>query len=239
MAERSRIFVFVLAGVVLGAGAGVWATSRYLKEPGRVAAAFHILFHKRAAETFNNTYWRGTNIQKCPFDMWVYQEILHETKPDVLVEAGTFKGGSAYYFASLFDLMGKGRIITIDIEAQPNLPVHPRITYLVGSSTSDEILQKVKSLIKPGETVMVSLDSDHHAPHVLKELQLYSPLVTSGQYLVVEDTHFNGHPILARFGPGPFEAVEEFLGSQPPFAVDRSREKFMLSFNTGGYLRRR
>ena len=86
---------------------------------------------------------------------------------------------------------------------------------------------------------MVSIDSDHHAPHVSRELTLYSPLVTPGQYMVVEDTHFNGHPILPRFGPGPYEAVQAFLSAGAPFDVDHGREKFMLSFNTGGYLRRR
>lgn len=237
--KRNSLVLTAAVSALLGAAAGAWATTRFMRQPERVAAAFHTLFHKRAVTTFNNTYWRGVSVQKSPLDMWIYQEILNETRPDVLVEAGTYKGGSSYYFASLFDMIGKGRIITVDIEAQPNLPVHPRITYLAGSSTSATILDKIRSLIRPGESVMVSLDSDHHKPHVLKELQLYSGLVSKGQYLVVEDTHFNGHPILPNFGPGPMEAVEEFLVSAPAFSSDRSREKFMMSFNTAGYLRRR
>jgi cephalosporin hydroxylase len=85
---------------------------------------------------------------------------------------------------------------------------------------------------------MVTLDSDHHAAHVAEELRLYSQLVTPGSYLVVEDTHFNGYPILPKFGPGPHEAVDAFLRSNPDFTRDGSREKFGMTFNPGGWLRR-
>jgi cephalosporin hydroxylase len=84
----------------------------------------------------------------------------------------------------------------------------------------------------------VVLDSDHHRDHVYKELQLYSPLVSPGCYLVVEDTHFNGHPILTGFGPGPFEAVQDFLKDHADFAPDSRRERFLMTFNPGGYLKR-
>lgn len=232
-------------GLLLGAGmallgmsAGYMAARYRFSRPDHVRSAFHLLYHSLGAATYNDTHWRGVPVQKLPSDMWVYQEILHERQPDVLVEAGTFKGGSSYYFASLFDMLGKGRVISIDIEDLPNKPRHPRITYLLGSSTAPETLEKVKALIQPGERVMVSLDSDHHKDHVLRELRMYSPLVTSGQYLVVEDTHFNGHPILPKHGPGPFEAVQEFLRARPPFAIDKTREKFLMSFNASGYLRR-
>ncbi len=86
---------------------------------------------------------------------------------------------------------------------------------------------------------MVILDSDHSRDHVLRELELYSPLVTPGCYLVVEDTNVNGHPVSPEFGPGPMEAVEAFLETTNDFEVDRSREKLLLTFNPSGYLRRR
>ena len=86
---------------------------------------------------------------------------------------------------------------------------------------------------------MVVLDSDHSRDHVLQELELYAPLVTPGCYLVVEDTNVNGHPVSPGFGPGPMEAVTEFLGTTDDFEVDRGREKLMLTFNPSGYLRRR
>jgi cephalosporin hydroxylase len=233
-----RSILLVAAGLVAGLAGGYQIEKYRLTRPAAIQSAFHILFHKLGDQTYQNTWWRGVHVQKCPMDLWTYQEILWETKPDVLVECGTFKGGSAYYFASLMDGMGVGRVVTIDIEDKPAKPQHPRITYLLGSSTAPEILEKVKSLIRPGERVMVSLDSDHRAAHVQKELELYSPLVTPGMYLVVEDMHFNGHPILPKFGPGPTEAVEAFLKTNPPFERDRTRERFLLTFNPGGYLRR-
>jgi len=224
----------------VGTAAGFSSARWWDLRPDRVRDNFHLLFHKNGATTYNNTYWHGVNVQKSPLDLWVYQEILSERKPDVLIECGTYKGGSAFYFANLMDQLGRGRIITIDIEKQPNLPQHPRITYLEGSSVAPESLAKIRALLQPGETVMVSLDSDHHKDHVLKELELYHPLVTPGQYLVVEDTHMGGHPILPSHGPGPLEAVQAFLAAgNRPFEVDHTREKFLMSFNRGGYLLRR
>ena len=217
---QKGIAVLLLAVASLAAGA--FAASWWRTRPRQVIDAYHVWYHRKGEETYNNTQWLGGEVQKCPLDLWVMQEILHEIKPDVVVEAGTYMGGSAYYFASLFDLTGHGRVITIDIDDHPGKPAHPRITYLLGSSTSDEIVAPVKAAIQPGEKVLVDLDSAHNKAHVLKELQLYSPLVTPGSYLIVEDTHFNGHPILPKFGPGPGEAVQEFLPSHPEFRADRN-----------------
>jgi cephalosporin hydroxylase len=86
--------------------------------------------------------------------------------------------------------------------------------------------------------VLVLLDSDHRRDHVLAELRAYAPMVTPGSYLVVEDSNINGHPVYEDFGPGPTEAVQDFLKERDDFEVDRSREKFLLSFNPGGWLRR-
>jgi cephalosporin hydroxylase len=199
--------------------------------------SFHTWFYY-SSETWMNSRWLGVPIEKGPFDTWVYQEIIYETKPDVLIEAGTFKGGSALYFASIFDLMKRGRVLTIDIKEFPDRPQNERITYLLGSSTSDAIFQQVKNSIHPGEKVMVSLDSDHHKDHVLKELKLYSGLVTPGNYVVVEDTDLNGHPVLPLFGPGPMEAVEGFLKNNSDFIQDRSREKYGITLFPGGWLKR-
>ena len=85
---------------------------------------------------------------------------------------------------------------------------------------------------------MVILDSDHGKDHVLNELRTYSPFVTKGSYLIVEDTNINGHPVLHDFGPGPMEAVEDFLKENQNFTVDKSKEKFYLTFNPKGYLRK-
>lgn len=188
--------------------------------------------------TWKRTHWLGTRILKCPMDLWVYQEILWELRPDVVIETGTAHGGSALFLASMLDLLGAGRVITIDIEEKAGRPVHPRIQYLCGSSVSSEIHERVKASIRPGEKVMLILDSDHSKEHVLLELELLGPLVTVGSYLIVEDTNLNGHPIEPLHGPGPAEAVAAFLEADRRFAVDRERERFHLTFNPGGYLRR-
>jgi cephalosporin hydroxylase len=230
----AAIFVAFLAGAALGA----FMMRRYDHRPDEIAASFHRLYHARGSTTYNNTRWLGSRVQQLPLDMWVFQEIIYETRPDVIVETGTFHGGSALYYASLFDVLGHGRVVTVDIDAQLDVPPHPRVTYIVGSSTGSATVNRVKSHLKPGEKVMVILDSDHTGAHVRKELDLYSPLVAPGGYLIVQDTHFNNHPILPNHGPGPFEAVEGFLASKPPFEVDRSREKFLITFNPSGFLRR-
>jgi cephalosporin hydroxylase len=204
-----------------------------------VIKEFNRLYYNSTVWGNGGTRWLGTTVLKCPTDLWIYQEILYELKPDVIVETGTFNGGSAYYFACLFDLIGKGEIITIDVEDNKERPKHDRVTYLKGFSTSKEIFEKVEDLIKNKQTVMVVLDSDHIKENVLNELKLYSALVTENSYLVVEDTNINGHPALPDFGPGPMEALEEFLLENKDFVVDESKEKFFLTFNPKGYLRKK
>lgn len=204
-----------------------------------VIRAFHRLFYDRFEQTWDNATWLGVKLLKCPFDAWVLQEILWETKPDLIVECGTRFGGSAHFFATLCDLLGHGEILTIDIDV-PDVPrpAHPRITYLAGSSIAAPILAEVRARAE-GSSVMVILDSDHSEAHVARELRAYGPLVTPGCYLVVEDTNLNGHPVFPAHGPGPKEAVERFLAETHDFEVDRTREKFFLTFNPGGYLRRK
>lgn len=198
---------------------------------------FHRFYYDAGRSTWQDTRWFGARTLKLPLDMWVYQELLYEVKPDVLIECGTFEGGSALFFAHMFDLMKSGRVITIDVAAHA-VPSHPRITYLRGSSTSAEIVAQVRSLIKPGEKVLVALDSDHSRNHVLGELKAYAQLVTPGSYVVVEDTNVNGHPVYPAFGPGPMEAMEAFRVENRNFQIDSSREKFLVTFNPRGYLRR-
>jgi cephalosporin hydroxylase len=205
----------------------------------RVVQPFHRLFYNSGKQTWSNTHWLGVPAQKCAFDLWVYQELLHELRPAVIVECGTANGGSALYLASICDLLGHGEVVTVDIADEPGRPSHDRITYLTGSSTDPEILEKVRQLVGSRAPVVVILDSDHSRDHVLNELHLYAPLVSAGSYLIVEDSNVNGHPVVPDFGPGPAEAVTQFLAETDEFEIDRSREKFFLTFNPSGYLRRR
>lgn len=202
---------------------------------------FHKLYFDAhlQGKTWADTRWFGVPLAKCPLDLWVYQEIVTETRPDLVVETGTFAGGSALFFASMFDLLGKGTVVTVDIESRAGRPAHDRISYLTGSSTSPEIIDQVKVHVAGARRVMVVLDSDHRREHVLAELDAYAGFVTPGCYLIVEDTNVNGHPVAPEFGPGPTEAVERFLAADNRFAVDRTQEKFLLTFNPGGFLRRR
>jgi len=198
---------------------------------------FHDLYYNSEKQTWMNTYWFGIPVQKIPLDLWIYQEIIFEVKPDIIIETGTLNGGSALFMASMCDLMGKGIIVTIDINQMPR-PFHNRIYYLFGSSTSDGIFTLVKDSIQPNDKVLVILDSDHSKDHVLKEISLYNQLVSIGSYLIVEDTNINGHPVYPDFGPGPMEAVEEFLKTDTSFIADHTKEKFFITQNSNGYLKR-
>jgi cephalosporin hydroxylase len=205
----------------------------------QIADTFHSAYY--ASRVWQRTYWLGQRCTKYPADMWVYQEIITETRPNLVIETGTFAGGSALFLAGVFDLLEQGPlpglVLTIDLEQQAERPRHPRIVYLTGSSTGPAVLAQVRQRAV-GRRVMVILDSDHSENHVLRELELYGPLVSAGCYLIVEDTNVNGHPVLPEHGPGPHEAVEWFLRGHPEFTVDRSREKFLVTANPGGYLRR-
>ena len=198
---------------------------------------FHVLYYNSLSQTWNNTYWMGIPVLKCPLDLWIYQEIIFKTRPDIIIECGTAKGGSALYLASVCDLVNNGRVITVDIEDNKDKPKHKRITYLLGSSISKQIIEKIKKLVG-NKKIMVILDSDHSKQHVLSELKIYSKFVTKGSYLVVEDTNINNHPVLSNFGPGPMEALKEFLKENKNFIIDKEKEKFYLTFNPKGYLKK-
>jgi len=190
-----------------------------------------------ASDAPANTSWLGVPVLKPPCDLWVYQEILFETRPQLVVECGTAFGGSALFMATVMDVLGEGKVLTIDTSLRNTLPQHPRIQYVQGSSIDGGLIpwQNIYT-----DRRMVILDSDHNAAHVLQELDMYSRMVTPGCYLIVEDTVIN-HPYMVPgiLNGGPAEALAEWLPKHPEFEVDRSREKFGLTNHPGGYLRRR
>ena len=203
------------------------------------AAQFHRSYYYSIEKTWGNTSWLGVPLLKCPLDLWVYQEILYDLQPEYVIECGTNRGGSAFYMAGIFDLICKGRIITIDIEdLKADYPTHDRVEYLIGSSTSPEIVKRVKSIIGDAGPVIVILDSDHSRDHVMAELMVYSEIVTHGSYIIVEDTNLGGHPVCPAQRPGPMEALRDFLKTNDSFEIDHSRTKYMLTFNPNGYLKR-
>src|SRR5665213_323410 len=201
---------------------------------------FHKLYYYSsvAGKTWSDTWWQGIQVLKCPLDLWIYQEIIFRVRPDLIIETGTYKGGAAHFLASMCELAGEGEVVTVDFEAYPDLPIHPRITYLLGSSTEKAILRTFRERAEGKHSVLVILDSDHSIAHVRRELELYAPLVTKGSYLIAEDTNINGNPVLPESGPGPKEAIDDFLKSHSEFTIDRSMEKLLMTFNPGGYLKR-
>jgi cephalosporin hydroxylase len=199
-----------------------------------VARAHDVLY---LSDAWIHASWLGTQALKNPLDLWVYQEIIFETKPELVVETGTYRGGSALYLASLCDLVGRGEVVSIDIEpSRDDYPEHPRITYLAGRSSTDPIVvEEVRE--RAGERpLLVILDSDHSQAHVEAELAAYAPLVPVGCYVIVEDSNIGR--IRKDLMPGPLEAVEAFLAQSDEFVIDSEREKFLITFNPSGYLRR-
>jgi cephalosporin hydroxylase len=200
----------------------------------KVVDEFHKVFYPRH---FTAT-WMGQPMQKNPLDLFMYSEILYECKPDLIVECGTAHGGSALYLAHLCDILQHGQILTVDIVRWVGFPFHPRITYYTGSSIDEKTISDVKNFASGFRKVMVILDSDHSRDHVFKELEEYSSLVTPSQYLIVEDSNVHGHPVREDHPPGPWEAVEKWLPKNEGFMIDKMCERYLLTFNPNGYLRR-
>lgn len=201
---------------------------------------FHKLYYNTGKHELNN--WLGVQVLKNPMDLMIIQEMIYELKPDVIVETGTYKGGSAYYMATLLDLIGKGKIITIDnqISYKGNYPKHKRITFLTSNSTEPNVLKQVKKQIKKNDVVLVLLDSAHTYKHVLKELEMYSPLVSKNSYLICEDTNIDGNPVTTytRHDGGPMRAVKTFLKINNSFEIDKTKEKLLLTYFPNGFLKR-
>ena len=199
-----------------------------------VGRAHDVLYE---SDAWTKATWLGAQALKNPLDLWVYQEIMADTRPELIVETGTYRGGSALFLASLCDLLDRGEVVSIDVEPlREDYPQHPRITYLGGrSSTDPDVVAEVRERAA-GRTTLVILDSDHSQGHVEAELAVYAPLVPVGCYLVVEDSNIGR--IRKDLLPGPFEAIEAFLSSSDAFEIDREREKFLITFNPSGYLRR-
>lgn len=184
--------------------------------------------------------WKGHELLKNPCDLWVYIELIQKIKPKYIIETGTHFGASALYFSDMVKMLGiDTTIITIDINPKLNFDTKAaKIIPLRGISTSISIVNEVSNIIKPEDTVLVMLDSDHSKENVLNEINAYWKFVSLNSYLIVEDTIVNGHPTNLAHGPGPFEAAQEFLLSNNNFEVDLDCQKFLLTYNNRGFLKR-
>jgi len=192
-------------------------------------------FHHNCRE---NIRWMGKKASKFPSDAWILQEIIYETKPDVIVEIGNLFGGSTLFLANMLDILGKGRVIAIDIDHSLVDFEHQRIARITGDANSSTVLSKVRHLIGPTETAMVVEDSSHTFKNTLSVLRNYSRFVKKGMYFIVEDGICRYPFIEDGPKPGPYEAVHEFLRENEDFVIDKTREKFILTYNPDGYLKR-
>lgn len=228
--------VFFLAG--LGLFVRVLAVPR---SPEEVARDFHVLFYE--SDAWNKMSWLGVKTLQYPGDAWVLQELITEIRPDFIIDSGTFNGGSALYMATVMEALElPGKILSIDIAPQVEKAskvklFNERVEVFTSSSTDPALLASFKERLA-GKRVLVLLDSLHTRDHVLAELEAYGPLVPVGSYLVVQDSNINYHPVKGDPGPGPWEAVHDFLPRHPEFEIDRSREKFLMTFSPDGYLKK-
>jgi len=217
---------------------------------------FRVLAHLWTRSNWHNRLsyevtWLGIPIIQLPEDMAVMQELIWKVRPDVIVESGIAHGGALVLYASILELLGRGRVIGVDVEIRKYnrlaIEAHPlshRIEMIEGDSLADETVAAVRSRIRPGERVLVALDSAHSREHVLGELKRYAPLVTPNSYVVVFDAVMALVADAPAAGEGwdhdnPLEAVREFLDGNDDFELDRSYERLAVTYCQGGFLRRR
>jgi cephalosporin hydroxylase len=226
------------------------------QDRGLFAAATDLLV---AADEYGYAYlwsWLGVPIIQLPADIMATQEVVWATKPDVIIETGVARGGSVLFMASLLELIGKGKVIGIDIDIRAHNrdsierhPMSKRVVLIEGSSIDPATVAQVRREIPENASVMAVLDSDHSRDHVLDELRQYGSLVTPGCYLVVADTrlgYLNANQTPQKRskiwpkGDEPLSAVEDYLRETDRFEVDPVvNGKLILSSSPGGYLRRR
>ena len=203
--------------------------------------------------------WLGLPVIQFPEDLISLQEIILSVQPDVIIETGIARGGSLVFYASLLKLLGKGKVIGIDINIldfnRSNIENHflsEMIELVLGDSTTEETYNQVKEKIRPGDKVMICLDSNHSEAHVYSELKQFADLVSVGSYLVVFDTTVETLPLdqvseleqyynIKDWGKGnnPGSAVTRFLLEDKRFAFDKYYEdKSLISNCRGGFLKR-
>jgi len=211
------------------------------------------LFDRVNAHNYSyNFAWMGRPVIQFPQDLVALQEIIWDVRPDLIVETGIAHGGSLVFSASMLELIGgPGQVVGVDIDIRAHNRVaieeHPmarRITMIEGSSVDEDVVARVRGHAEGRSRVLVILDSNHTHEHVLEELELYSPLVTPGSYLVVFDTVIEDMPPDAfpdrpwGRGDNPKTAVHEFLASSDRFEIDREiSDKLLLTVAPDGYLR--
>ena len=208
-----------------------------------------------AADKYLYTYnysWLGRPIIKYPNDIVAMQEIIWRVKPDLIIETGIAHGGSLVFCASMLQLLGRGKVVAVDIDIRKHNrekieqhPMYKRITMLEGSSIDPNIIKEIRRYVKKSKVVMVFLDSLHTHVHVLEEMRMYSPFVTVGSYIVLPDTfvelfpkgHYKGKPV--DVGNNPMTALRCFMKENDDFVIDKQiNDKMCITEGFDGYLKR-
>lgn len=182
--------------------------------------------------------WLGRPIIQLPEDMLRAQEVIYRLQPDVIIETGIAHGGSLVYYASLCGAIGRGRVIGVDVEirqhnreAIESHPLSELIALVEGDSVSPDTVEQVVAMVRPGESVMVFLDSLHKRQHVLQELEAYHDLVTPGSYIIATDGIMKDLADVPRGNPtwewdNPAEAALEFARQHREFVLEQPQWPF-------------
>jgi len=188
---------------------------------------------------WRDTKWLGHRVSKAPTDLLAYQEIVQRVRPDWIIETGTGNGGRALFLASICELIDHGQVVSIDPHVAEQRAEHPRITYVEGQAQDPAVSARVRELVGDAPHALVVLGSQPGTNlRIEDEFRVYAPLVPVGSYVIVENTIVNGHPVWPGFGPGPLEAVKRILAANGDFVSDTKMEKFGLTFNPDGFLKR-
>jgi cephalosporin hydroxylase len=183
--------------------------------------------------------WLGHPVNRYPADLHVYQEILAELRPGLVVLAADDDGlgGRALFVATVCDQLAVGRVVAVGTSDPSGRPGHPRVTHLAGRPEDPGVAERVAAMASEAPDALVILGLGH-VTRVVSAFDRYAPLVPVGGYVVVENTVVNGRPVVSGFGPGPHEAVVAILGRHPDFVADPAGERYTVTFNRGGYLKR-
>lgn len=205
------------------------------------AEAYHRWYYD--SEVWKQITYLGVPIQKWVGDLWNYQEVIYRLRPRLIVEFGSYNGGSAVYFAELVQrIWPDGRVFAVDIDLSrldDAAKMHPVIEWLQASTADPAVAERIRILREnlPGP-VFIIIDSDHAKQHVLAELENIRGITRPGDYVLVEDGNINGHPVLPGWGEGPYEALAEYFSRHPGDYEhdDKQEAKFGFTFAPKGYL---
>ncbi len=208
-------------------------------EPTPMADELAVAFTEAVYGTlpWTSTTWLEQPLRTAPTDLLAYQELISRVRPDVVIETGGTDPGRTLYLASICDVIGHGKVVSVAPAGTAPAPEHPRITRVEGEPHGADAAAAVAALVGEG-SALVLLGSRSDRFKTSEEFERYSPFVPVGSYVVVADTVVNGHPVWPGFGPGPAEAVKQILARNGSFAVDPALVKYALSWNPSGYLRR-